>query len=119
MPLDKEDKLMKRIKFIAWAVGILLSLWFAADNHFARANDLKNTQEDLRLQEMSSEESMLEIKIDINEERIEREEKKKAAEKDQSKIDRLKRKLKRYEIRLAVLEKIRLEKKAGGKKDGD
>ena len=32
---------------------------------------------------------------------------------------RLKRKLKRYEIRLAVLEKIRLEKKAGGKKDGD
>ena len=115
---DKEGLWMKRIKFTAWAIGTLLVVWGAATNHFALADDLEATQEELRIQKMSTEESMLLMQIDVNEERIERAEKKKGQDRDQSKIDRLKRKLSRMETRLNVLEKIRLAKEAGVNQNG-
>ena len=128
MGFEIEEKWMKRIKFGAWAfitiVTTALSLWAAANSHFAIADDvvaedtkinkeLKATKEEIKAQKMSTEESMLEINIDIIEDRIDRAEKKTGDARDQAKIDKLKRRLNRVELRRSVLEEIRLKKEAG------
>lgn len=103
MPPDTEDKWMRRIKFTAWGIGIIATLWISATTHLVLAKDFDAYK-------LTSEETMVLMQIDISEERLEREQKKSEDKKDQSKVDKLKRRLDRYETRLTVLDQAKKKK---------
>lgn len=80
-------------------LGIVFSVWFFFNDHFALAEDLNNYQ-------ITTEQSMLEMQMDTVEDRLDRAKK----ENDQDKIDKLNRRLNRLEDRQDFLEEIEIKK---------